>query len=151
MKASPADPALMISLAQATEDRSEAKSLARKAALRSPASSAAWAYLLEICQKCGQESEAVDAARSLVLRRPHDVEAHLRLAEMLHREDQCNESLRVIADAMQIDRRSPEVHHLFARRLFEQKFYEKALEACSPPEVYPYELKTLNLLSTRIM
>ncbi|MEM6365906.1 MAG: hypothetical protein AAF745_15870, partial [Planctomycetota bacterium] len=151
LQGSPSDPGLMVSLAESIDDKKEAMQLARKAALRAPASGAAWSYLLEICQKNGKEAEAVTAARELIELRPHDVNAHLRLAEMLHREDQWEESLTVIADAMAIDRRQADAHFLFATRLFQRKYYEKALAACSPPEVDPSDLHALNVFSARIM
>ena len=148
---SPSDPGLMVALAETIEDQQEALSLVRRAAMWAPQSAAAWDLLLKKCQDRGCEKDAVDAARELVAARPCDVHSHLRLAEMLHREDQCEESLSVIADAMQLDRRLSDVHSLFAYRLFERKYYDEALKACSPPEVDPQDAHELNLLGAKVL
>ncbi len=137
--------------ASIAEQMKESFQLVRRAAKWAPSSSAAWEMLLQRCRDRGKESEAVDAARELVASRPHDVHSHLRLAEMLHREDQCEESLAVIADAMQLDRRESQVHSLFALRLYERKYYEQALAACSPPEVDPQDAHHLDVLAAKIL
>lgn len=151
LKGSPGDPSLMVALAQSIDDKPRALQLVRDAAMRAPTSSDAWGLLLGFCRNSGKEPEAVEAARELVAKRPHDPHAHLRLAEMLHREDQWEESLNVIADAMALDRRLVDTHGLFAQRLMERNYYEKALEACAPPEVDPQDLHSLTIFSAGLL
>jgi tetratricopeptide (TPR) repeat protein len=151
LQGSPSDPSLMIALAQTIEDNEKTLKLVRKAAMRASSSIEAWELLLKLCQDLGRESEAVDAARELIGTRPCDVNAHMRFAEMLHRDDQREQSLSVIANAMKLDRRLPHVHALFAKRLLELKMYDQALEACSPPEVDPHDAHHLDLLAAQIL
>ncbi|MCO8122713.1 C39 family peptidase [Stieleria sp. TO1_6] len=151
LRAAPDDPALMVAMAAAADEKTETMRLAKQAALRSPGSPDAWAFLLQTCLKQGKESTAVDLAWGMIKARPHDAQAHLRLAEMLHRDDQWEESLLVIADAMQLDRRCAAIHALFANRLFQRKYYDKALAACQSPEVDPADRQALDLLSARIL
>ncbi len=151
LRGAPADTALVVALAKTIDDDKERAQLVLKAAMLAPRSDDNWGLLLSLCQFENRDSDAVDAARDLVRQRPHDGYARLRLAETLHREDQWEESVAVIREAIERDPRNADLYGLLAQRYFERDMLDEAIEACSPSDVDPFDLSQLNLYAARLL